>query len=544
MKKRFPLICMPIILLSFLVIQSAFAAGVQEIKEPTSAEYTKTSSGNKMAYKYDGVENYLGIKYGVAERFQLPSAYAPERPTNMNAMVIGEVAPQRTYKSTVNRFDTMNYSHDKVENEFECLNLNIWTTDSTKDKNMPVIVWLHGGGFSSGSSVEYTFYEGANLAKSGNIVFVSVNHRLNVLGYLDVSAYGGHEYKYSGNVGMADIVLALEWVRDNISAFGGDPDNVTIIGQSGGGAKVSTLMGMPAAKGLFTKAASLSGGSVTTRKTSEQAQQETSALVEYLGLSDLPPEEILNALVTIPYIELKDACDAAKVTYGPVVDGDYYPDGTYKMSRDIPYMCGNVLGEFSTNYGRVAISFDEEAYYAGELNSMTAEQTAAKYRQKYGDYADAIMAAFKEAYPTHNVADGLYVNIRYGEDFFNGANLAAEMVKYGGTAYNYVAAYNYPMFGSIVPIHTASGIPFWFNNIDDVLEWVAGDEENAQKVADAMSGALVSLAYNGSPSTEALPWESYTPESGACMVFDVESKIRYNHDTEFFRLITEAKAKK
>ena len=497
----------------------------------TDACFAATTGGDVMGYNYNGVEYYLGIQYGTAERFQMPEPFTWDG--LRNTMVFGEVAPQNTYKSTKNNFDFMNYTYKMVENEEKCLQLNVWTTGD--DVQKPVIVWLHGGGFSSGASNESLFYEGANLAKKGDVVFVSINHRLNALGYLDLSAYGD-DYQYSGNAGMADIVLALEWVQQNAAEFGGDAGNVTIIGQSGGGSKVSTLMGMPAAEGLFHRAASLSGGSVQVTRTTEQAQSETAAVVEELGLSNLTDEEIAEALSTIHYDELALACDSVGVSYGPVVDGDYYPDGTYAMSSDIPYMAGNVFGEFSTNMSGVVFSSDEDSYYTNKLDSMTEGQIKARYNIKYGDYADAIMEAFQAAYPSHNVADGLYINNRHS--FFSALPLADAMDSYGGTAYNYVIAFDYKMFGGITPIHTASGVPFWFYNTSYMPAWIIGDEEAALKLADEMSTALVNFAYTGDPSQDGLDWENYTTENGACMVFDRTSEVRYNHDKDLMDLIS------
>ncbi len=502
-----------------------------ETAEYTDACFATTTGGDVMGYKYDGVEYYLGIQYGTAERFKMPEPFVWDG--LRNTMVFGEVAPQNTYKSTKNNFDFMNYTYKMVENEDKCLQLNVWTTGD--DVQKPVVVWLHGGGYSSGASNESLFYEGANLAEKGDVVFVSINHRLNALGYLDLSAYGD-EYQYSGNVGMADIVLALEWVQQNAASFGGDAGNVTIIGQSGGGSKVTTLMGMPSADGLFNQAVSLSGGSAQVTRTTEQAQAETAAVVEELGLSDLSDTEIAEALATVYYDDLALACESAGVSYGPVVDGNYYPDGTYAMSSDIPYMCGNVFGEFSTNMSGVVFSSDEDSYYTNKLDGMTEGQIKARYNIKYGDYSDPIMAAFQAAYPSHSLADGLYINNRQG--FFSAIRLADAMDSYGGTVYNYVAAFNYKMFGGITPIHTASDVPFWFYNTAYMPAWIIGDEAAALKLADEMSTALVNFAYTGNPSQDGLDWENYTTEDGACMVFDRTSEVRYNHDQELMELIT------
>ena len=358
-----------------------------------------------------------------------------------------------------------------------------------------------------------------------------------------VSAYGGEEYKHSGNAGVQDLVLALEWVRDNIANFGGDPANVTIVGQSGGGAKVMTLMSMPSAKGLFHKAVDLSGGFNPTSRTTESAQADTAKVVEALGLQDASNEEIMAALTGMSYEELMTACtQVGMMSYGSVIDGDLLPDVNYEVtSNDIPFLTSNVLGEFSTNYANVPYSFSEENYTRQLLDQQTDEMVMESVVAKWGEeYGPKILDAFKEAYPTHNPAEVIYLNDRLLVGMVNTLPAAQRMTEAGGTVYNCVAAYSYPMYGGIVPIHTASDVPFWFANVDDIPEMVAGDEENARKVNDAMSGALAAFARTGDPSTEALAWEAYSPETGATMVFDAESQVKYNHDKALFELIEAA----
>jgi para-nitrobenzyl esterase len=497
----------------------------------SKAVFTKIESGEIMGFTHGGVNTFYGIPYGKAHRFEMAKPVDPwqgVRPCLMH----GEIAPQN--KVVMNRFDTHNYSTEGVENEKSCLVLNVHSPDMAPEMLKPVVFWIHGGGYSTGSSVEYTFYDGGNLAKYGDIVFVSANHRLNVLGYLDMSAYGD-SFKHSANAGMSDLVLALAWVSDNIEKFGGDPDNVTIQGQSGGGGKVQTLMGMPAAKGLFHKAVIQSGGSRGEGKTTEMAQAETEKLAESLGLTG---DDIARKLQTMPYGKLYDAYSQLKINPNPVVDGDYYPAGSFEMSKDIPLMCGTVLGEFSTNYGALILgNFEsEEAWYQNNLSALSEEQVIANYKEKYGDKAEEVMAAFIEAYPAHKPAEGLYANNRRYGFFASGEKLAVTMNSIGGTAYLYVQAYNYPMFGGVVPVHTASGIPFWFHNIDKIPVWVEGDEKAAWQVSDEMAMALARFAHTGNPGQPGLKWEKFTPENGAIMVFDRQSALKYKHDEAFMEL--------
>lgn len=538
MKKQLSLILA--MLLAVMTLGTAYASD-----DPVVATFVETTGGKVQGYRYDEIDYYFAIQYATAERFQDPVPFSWDDVRVCNVM--GEVCPQNTIATaTRDMFNSFEYNLLQTQSEKLCLQLNVWTPESNANDARPVVVWLHGGGFSSGSSTQFNFYLGESFAKSQDCVFVSINHRLNALGYLDVSAYGGEEYANSGNVGMQDIVLALQWVQNNIASFGGDASNVTIIGQSGGGSKVTTLMSMPSAQGLFHKAVALSGGSVQINRTTESAQADTAKVVEALGMAASSNEEIIQALTTMSYEELYAACSEVRINYGPVVDGNLIPTGNYEISKDIPFIASNVLGEFSTNYAEVVpFSFTEENYYAKQINDMTEEQVLAAYVAKYGEeFGPRIMAAFQEAYPTHKAAEGLYLNIRRSPAGMTAIPLVNAMVSYGGTTYNSVQAYSYAMYGTIVAIHTASDIPFWFDNVADIPQFVAGDTANAEKVGKAMSGALGAFARTGNPSTEALAWEAYTPEKGACMVFDSESLLKYNHDVELFELINEANAAK
>ena len=518
--------------------EAEVAAEVEAVaSEPVSGVVATVTGGELMGYRYDGVDSYYGIPYGTAERFQ------PAQPASWEGLycanVMGEIAPQSSH-ATASRdlFNCFPYNLLQVENEEKCLDLNVWTQETGGEATRPVIVWFHGGGFSTGSSTQFNFYLGESMARDYDVVFVSVNHRLNVLGFTDLSAYG-EEYAYSGNAGQSDLELSLQWVQDNIAAFGGDPDNVTIIGQSGGGSKVTTLMSTPSAKGLFHKAVALSGGSVQVERTTESAQADTEALIAALGLEGTD-EEIVEQLVAMPYEVLLAGATEANVSYGPVVDGDYIPTGTYEISSDIPFIASNVLGEFSTNYAEV-VPFAPTADVAMMLAYMDDEMAAEQYNSKYGEeFGPQIMEAFAKAYPNHPIKDGLYLNDRYAG--FSALPLCDAMVSYGGTAYNSLLAYDYPMYGGIVPIHTASSIPFWFNNVDEIPEFIAGDEEGAYAMGAYVSGALAAFAYTGDPSTEDLKWDAYTPENGATMVFDgLDTEMKYDFfDKEIFDLIHEA----
>ena len=337
----------------------------------TSAKNTtvQTVSGPVAGYVDDGVFIYKGIPYAKAQRFQPATDPEPWK----------EVRASRAYGPTCPQDKRMGWWDDNQafamhwDDGFpdeDCLRVNVWTSAIRSDAKLPVMVWLHGGGFRAGSGQELISYDGTNLARDHGVVVVSLNHRLNVLGFLDLSAYGA-KYAHSGNLGMLDIVKALQWVRDNIAAFGGDPANVTIFGQSGGGGKVSTLMAMPSAKGLFHKAI-VQSGSITELMTPRYSRRIGAATVENLGLK---PSRI-GELAEVPYEKLLAAYNKAvasvkeearrdgtlpenilsQILYGqvPVVDGEVIPDqpasaAALSLSKDVPTIIGTVYHEFTRN---------------------------------------------------------------------------------------------------------------------------------------------------------------------------------------------------
>ena len=335
----------------------------------TSARQTtvKTVSGPVAGYVDDGVFIYKGIPYAKAERFSPavdPDPWTDVRPSR----AFGPTAPAPARSGWWSDDQAFTMHWDDGFHDEDCLRVNIWTGGINDGRKRPVMVWLHGGGFREGSGQELVSYDGTNLARDHGVVVVSLNHRLNVLGFLDLSAFGA-KYAHSGNLGMMDIVKALEWVRENIANFGGDPANVTIFGQSGGGGKVSTLMAMPSAKGLFSKAI-VESGSITSLLSPKYSRRIGAATVANLGLTPARIEEI----AAVPYDRLLAAYDAAMkkvveeakedgafpvnfldaILFGqvPVVDGEIIPalPGTAEalaLSKDVPVIIGTVYHEFT-----------------------------------------------------------------------------------------------------------------------------------------------------------------------------------------------------
>ena len=335
----------------------------------TSAKATtvQTVSGAVAGYVEDGVFIYKGIPYAKAERF-LP-AVDPDPWEGVRASrAYGPTCPQGKRSGWYDDNQAFAMHWDDGFPDEDCLRVNVWTAGIGDGGKRPVMVWLHGGGFSAGSGQELISYDGANLARSHGVVVVTLNHRLNVLGFLDLSGFGAR-YASSGNLGMTDIVKALEWVRDNIAAFGGDPDNVTIFGQSGGGGKVCTLLAMPSAKGLFGKAA-VESGSILEAMPQKWSRRIGAATVRRLGINPSRIDDIQK----VPYATLLSAYDAAvaevraeaeqdgelpvnllnQLIFGtrPVVDGEVLPEqpgspASMALSKDIPVIVGTTYHEFT-----------------------------------------------------------------------------------------------------------------------------------------------------------------------------------------------------
>jgi para-nitrobenzyl esterase len=356
----------------------------------------KTTSGDVSGSFNDSVYAFKGIPYAKAERFmppQDPDAWDGVLECNDFGPVAKQIVP---------------WYPDSIQNEKELFSVNVWTQGIMDGKKRPVMLWLHGGGFHVGASNDPMTY-GEALAKKGDVVFVSVNHRLNILGFLDLSACG-EKYAQSANVGMLDIVKALEWIQNNIENFGGNPSDVTIVGESGGGGKVGTLMCMPAAKGLFHKAI-IQSGTLLNTMTEEKSQALGLAVIENLGLT---PNDV-EKLDTIFYMDLvKAGNDAiAKMSgprkpgsptmfgFAPSADGvvllqQPFSPGFADISNDIPLMIGSTLNEMMpTAYGE---------------KDLTLEQAKERLAKEYGDKTDQYIELFAKAYPDYTPQDLLSID--------------------------------------------------------------------------------------------------------------------------------------
>lgn len=505
--------------------------GLENTGDYTTFELAQTTGGQIRGYKYYGVYTFLGVPYAQAGRFEEPQDVSWDG--IKDCATYGPISPQyMAYQNGGNITDFSEYAWaDQFEDE-NCQNLNIWTKSLDPSAKKPVIVWYHGGGYSSGSSIEGAAYDGHNLADYGDVVFVSVNARLGPLGYLDLSAYG-EEYKNSGNLGMMDNVKALEWVNENIENFGGDPDNVTIVGQSGGGSKVMSIMGIPSAQGLFQRVWAMSG-TQTEGRDPEESKADAAKLIEYLGLSN--SSDPVAALKELRFDELSAACSAAGVqNWGTIRDGEFFVgtvvDGEFtELAQNYPLVMSTTFSEMGSTLQQMMFVYPDlnsaEQLYAGKPMDYLTES--------YGDQAEAIAEAFQAAYPSRDLVDVLTINANRSND------LAVAKANADGNVWQAVFAYKLPVLGGSNSWHTGGDVPFLFHNADKESYLIAGDEATAYAFQDTCSDALIAYAYTGDPSTDELEWPKFTVENGETMIFDVESYVGNYHDRELLELVQEA----
>lgn len=498
--------------------QASSSAELRTIVSDASTTAT-TVYGRVQGYRDGDVYTFKGIPYAKAERFMPPQAPDPFDGVKV-CRTYGPKTPQ-TSTSLAWRDDRSDYGFGFQFNlepvdEAQCLVLNVWTKGLADGKKRPVFVWIHGGGFASGSGNDLPCYEGRALAEKGNIVVVNLNHRLNILGFLDLRGLGG-KYAESVNLGMQDLVKALEWIRDNIEAFGGDPGCVTIAGQSGGGGKVNTLMAMPSAMGLFHRAIAQSGSWILHNSDAD-GKALGLQVVEELGLKPSQADKLAD----FTYEELAAAGHRATVKlqssngFCPTVDGKYVIDPSFdpqapEISRNIPMLLGSNKNEFTYDNSPV----------------LTQEEVMGRLEKQMGkEKATAFLKAFDAAYPGHTPQEMVYTDL-----FLRKAAVKMADVKSAQKAADvYMYFFTWKPSGNNLGACHGMELPFVFNNIALQREMTGGTAD-AYRLSDLMSSAWISFIKTGNPNVSGLPaWEPYTAENGNTMVFDKECKVVHNHD--------------
>ncbi len=507
---------------------------------PRSA-VAKTQYGKVRGYVDGGVITFKGVPYGQdtsGENRWLPAKPPKSWDDEYPALIYGANCPQRLHDYTAIEQSFL-YDWDDGYMSEDMLKLNVWTPSLTGKR--PVLVYFHGGGFTFGSAYELPSQDGAQLARHHDAVSVTVNHRLNLLGFLDVSEIGGAAYADSVNVGMTDLVAALRWVRENIANFGGDPSAVMIYGQSGGGSKVTCLMGMHSAEGLFQRASVQSGGGGNIPDI-EQSRELARQLMKELGLG---PKD-LTSLQKMEWAKLNAAGNAAiaklsppargttgpggppsarpRVGWSPTVDGrtvtlrsfyDVAPD----VSKDVPMLIGNV---------------------SEEGNSMRSRPTEAQWHanlaRTWGEAkATALIAAMKKAHPEKSIR-----TLSYGVNGLTSRNNVQRMVKLkyeqkGAPVYQYYFTWQSPMLEDAGAWHTAE-LQFCFDNTKR-CEQGTGNTPEAQALARKMAAAWVNFARTGNPSQPGLTWTPSDPTHCQTMVFDNHCRMVDDPEGEVRRVV-------
>ena len=489
----------------------------------------QTTVGAIKGYMLDGVYIFKGIPYAAAQRFQMPTEVEPWEGV-FDATSYGYTCPLLTQEKPGGE---LLVPHRYWLQDEACQNLNIWTKEINPEERKPVLVWLHGGGHITGSAIEQVAYDGFNLAEYGDVVVVSINHRLNILGFLDLS-HLDEKYRNSGNAGLADIVAALKWIQRNIAAFGGDAGNVTIFGQSGGGLKVAELMQIQEAEGLFHRCMIMSG--ITDGKNMPILQGDgrriTTALLNQLGLSEYDAEK----LETVPYRILAEAYNKVSPSIaregcyvgGEPLANDFFPGqplitGFTEHAKAIPLMVGSVYAD---------CNLDVPSYNKYELSES---EMKVLIQQQYGNQTEKAIELFKAAYPSKKIVELLNIDRSFREP----SKALAKAHCLGGmnNTYLYNFALDFPYQHGKEPWHCAD-IPFFFHNTDKVE--ICAIPEGPGQLEEIMSGALISFARTGNPNHSGMPrWPYVTPEKEPTMIFGSECTVANNYDDGLLELIDE-----
>ncbi|MBV8089390.1 MAG: carboxylesterase/lipase family protein [Alphaproteobacteria bacterium] len=497
-----------------------------------NAPIVETISGKIRGVSGGDVQIFKGVPYGAStagtNRFMAP--HPPEPWTGIrDAVAYAGHAPQ--WPSITPRrpeLKTLLGPRDTTPTGEDCLTLNLWTPGLDHGAKRPVMVWLHGGGMAYGSA-NLPLYDGSNLARRADVVVVGVNHRLNGLGFLHLADIGGEAYSHSGNAGMLDLVAALHWVHDNIERFGGDPVNVTIFGESGGGGKVSTLLAMQAARGLFHRAIIQSGAAIRL-STRERANALAEAVLKELGIAKTDCHKLQDVPVKTLIASLTPAREAVgpsawplldRYDFGPVVDGADIPAHPFDpvalgISDDVPLVIGNTKDEAS-----LFLVGDDKVWNA----TLTETELKTRVARIAGADADRVIALYRGRDPKASPAE-LLIAASTGGNFWIRSVMLAERKVTRNRAPVYFYAFNWatPIFDGRLKSHHAIDLPFTFDTVD-AADTSAG-MPGAQQLAAATSATWATFARNGNPDNPAIPhWPAYTLADRATMVLDTTSRV-------------------
>ncbi len=505
------------------VAASLLAAGPLSIAKAatsgTEGEVVTTAAGKIRGAFENKVHAFKGIPYAAPPvgplRFMPPAKAQPWTGVR-DALTLGPEAPQTSAEGLVPDFLWAMIPKNPAMSE-DCLHLHVWTPAPGDGHKRPVMVWLHGGGFASGSA-NWPLYDGGNLAAKQDVVVVGVNHRLNVFGFTYLADLGGEKYANASNVGMLDTVAALEWVRDNIAAFGGDPGNVTIFGESGGGAKVCTLLAMPSAKGLFHRAIVQSSASLRGTPRADA----TKSAEAFLATLKLKPNQV-DELQKLSMAQLLDAMKASRgLRLAPVVDGHSLPANPFdpvapEVSANVPLLLGNTRTEITGLIVNMPFDpIDDATLLKNVKQTLRADDAA----------AEKLIAAWKTSEPKASNLDRYLEIASYNVMRADIVTAAERKVALGkAPVYMYLMTWTTPIDGGKLGTPHTLDLPFVFANVG-MATAMTGDGQDRFALSDKMSGAWAAFARAGAPEYKGLPhWPAYNASSRATMILDNQCKV-------------------
>jgi para-nitrobenzyl esterase len=497
---------------------------------PTEQPIINTTLGQLQGTVEDQVLVFRGIQYGrsTAEKGRFRPSEAPDPWQGVRqAVEFGPICPQSGALAgnaladarTIGPLPPLPLSED-------CLYLNVWTPAIQDQGKRPVLFWLHGRGFIEGAGSE-GWYNGTKLAHSGDVVVVTINHRLNIYGYLYLAELGGEKYASSGLNGMLDAVLALQWVRDNIEEFGGDPGNVTLFGESGGGAKVSTLLALPQAEGLFHKAIIQSGPGLSGLLPAT-ATGFAGKVLDHFGIK----KEHIDQLQELSIDQLDEAVrklagvgPGASFFLSPVVDGTLYP--RHPFSPDAAPTAVKIPVIIGTNKDEAALFLAADP----RRRRLTEEELNQRLDRLLGGRKDEILAIYRKHRPKDTPWD-LFIGISSESMRLRSIQLAeAKCAAAGAPIYMYWFTWESNYMGGLFKSAHALEIPFVFNNPD--IAPFTGDSPDRYELASAMSRSWINFARYGNPDVDGLPhWPAYDPENRATMLFNVPCRVENDPHSE------------
>ncbi|CAG2082560.1 carboxylesterase/lipase family protein [Xanthomonas euroxanthea] len=478
-----------------------------------SAPLARVRGGALRGYRDQDICVFKGIAYGgdtAARRFQAPVLETPWQDVR-DAGAYGAAAPQ------------LKASEPTSE---ECLFLNVWTPGLRDGGKRPILFYIHGGGYTTGSGSD-PLYDGVRLCKRGDVVVVTVNHRLNLFGYLSLAQLGDAGFADSGNAGQLDLIQALQWVRQHAGEFGGDAGNVTVFGQSGGGAKIATLMAMPAARGLFHRAWTMSGQQVTVagpRAATQRAQLLLDALKlapgELARIRTLPVAQLLAAA------QLRDPSrvENSALYFGPVLDArnvpvhPFWPTAPLQSAR-IPMVIGNTRDETRAFLGNDAKNF-----------ALSWDELPARLEsQQYVDLLpQVVIAEYRRLYPQYSPSDVFFAATTAGRSWRGAVEEAEARARQGAPTWVYQLDWGSPLDGGKFGAFHTLDIPLVFDTIAQPGART-GDGANAQRMAAQMSQALLAFARSGNPNHRSLPhWTPYSLQRRETLLFDTPSRLEHD----------------